>query len=643
MNAILDSIIAFTFKGVFVIMTVLNHFGETWIEISMLPFLSVLAVFLGGRMAVSSEINRRFLLLVISTLASALLESLLELFSDMNYVTVYIKIFYAFVNINAYCLMCYVAAYTRSISRKLTNINFFMLCLSLILLFMFRYDEKFFMIWAPGFAILFVVEGFVLQLIYQEYYGNGQFIVMNLLFILLIDSFVLQYLFRQNLPLVYTVATMMLFFTFFYLEAPTYRRMIEAQIETYEARQQTEESIMRTNNANKAKSNFLASTSHEIRTPMNAILGINDMILNELQNSPDNESRKASLDIKKSGEYLLNLVNNILDISKIEAGKMDLYENSYHLWEVLKECEIFVNEEMKGKNGIKFILDVDKSLPEHLFGDVIRLKQLLTNLLDNAVKYTSSGSVALKVSGERQSGNTIKVTFVIEDTGIGMKPEDQQKIFEPFERANLVETRSMLGAGLGLTLVKNIIDIMSGIIEMKSEYGKGTSITVTLPQKISHADNITLGEYEEHMLTAANSPVIDESAQEGPDTWPDARILVVDDTPVNLVVAKGMLKDSEAEIDTCESGEGALEMMKNSHYDVVFLDHMMPGMNGIETLNRMKTKEYSKGVKFIALTANAGVNARAEYISYGFDDYLPKPFKRSEMMRILKACLNSRK
>ena len=622
-------------------MTVLNHFGETWIEISMLPFLSVLAVFLGGRMAVSSEINRRFLLLVISTLASALLESLLELFSDMNYVTVYTKIFYAFVNINAYCLMCYVAAYTRSISRKLTNINFFMLCLSLMLLFMFRYDEKFFMIWAPGFAILFVVEGFVLQLIYQEYYGNGQFIVMNLLFILLIDSFVLQYLFRQNLPLVYTVATMMLFFTFFYLEAPTYRRMIEAQIETYEARQQTEESIMRTNNANKAKSNFLASTSHEIRTPMNAILGINDMILGELQNSPDNESQKASLDIKKSGEYLLNLVNNILDISKIEAGKMDLYENSYHLWEVLKECENFVNEKMKGKNGIKFILDVDKSLPEHLFGDVIRLKQLLTNLLDNAVKYTSSGSVALKVSGERQSGNTIKVTFVIEDTGIGMKPEDQQKIFEPFERANLVETRSMLGAGLGLTLVKNIIDIMSGIIEMKSEYGKGTSITVTLPQKISRADNITLGEYEEHMLVAANSSVIDESAQEGPDTWPDARILVVDDTPVNLVVAKGMLKDSGAEIDTCESGEGALEMMKNSHYDVVFLDHMMPGMNGIETLNRMKTKEYSKGVKFIALTANAGVNARAEYIACGFDDYLPKPFKRSEMMRILKACLNS--
>ena len=625
-------------------MAVLNHLSEAWLEVTMLPFLTVLAAFLGGRMATTSEINRRFLLLIISTLASAFLEAMLELFSDMNTVTIYTKIFYAFVNINAYCLMCYVAAYTRSISKRLTNINFMMLCISLILLFMFNSGEKIYMIFCPGFAIIFVIEGFILQLIYQEYYGNGQFIVMNLLFLLLIDSFVLQYLFRQNLPLVYTVATMMLFFTFFYLEAPTYRRMIEAQKETDEARLRTEESIRRTNSANKAKSNFLASTSHEIRTPMNAILGINDMILGELSNSSDNETRKASLDMKRAGEYLLNLVNNILDISKIEAGKMDLYENSYHLWEVLKECESFVNAKLAGNNQVKFILDVDKSMPEHLFGDVVRLKQLLTNLLDNAVKYTNSGSVTLRVSGERKSDNSLKITFIIEDTGIGMTEKDQKKIFEPFERVNLLETRSILGAGLGLTLVKNIADIMSGKVEMKSEYGKGTSMTVTLPQKISHGDNITLGEYEEQMLNAAvNGPVIDESALEGPDTWPDARILVVDDTPVNLVVAKGMLKNSEAEIDTCESGEDALEMMKANHYDVVFLDHMMPGMNGIETLNHAKTKEFSKDTKFIALTANAGANARAEYIAYGFDDYLPKPFKGAEMMRILKACLNSKK
>ena len=623
-------------------MTAVNNFNEVWLEITMLPFLTVLVIFLGGRMATTLEINKRFLLLIVSTLASALLEVILELLTDMETITIYMKIFYALVNINAYCLMCYVAAYTRSLDERLVNINFFMLSVSLILLFMFKSDEKIFMVFTPGFAIIFVLEGFILQLVYQEYYGNGQFIVMNFLFILLIDSFILQYLFRQNIPLVYTVATMMLFFTFFYLEAPTYRQLISAQHETEEAKIQTEESIQKANIANKAKSNFLASTSHEIRTPMNAILGINDMILDELKNSKDDETRKASADIKKAGEYLLQLVNNILDISKIEAGKMELYENSYHLWEMLKECEGFVNDKLKKKSGIKFILEVDRNLPENLFGDVLRLKQLLINLLDNAEKYTVRGSVSLKVSGEKIEDKILKLAFTVSDTGIGMKEEDLKNIFEPFERVNLIETRSILGAGLGLTLVRNILEIMSGTISINSKYGEGTSITVEIPQKITRGSNITIGEYEEEMLNAAaNAPAVDESLDDGPDVWPDAKILVVDDTPVNLVVAKGMLKNSEAEIETCESGEEALDMMKKKHYDIVFLDHMMPGLNGIETLNR--AKKNADETKFVALTANAGANARAEYMSYGFDDYLPKPFKGAEMMRVLKECLNARK
>lgn len=630
------------FKGDKLFMTAINNISEAWLEITMLPFLTVLAAFLGGRMATSSEINKRFFLLVTSTLAAAVLESVLELFTDINTLSIYTKIFYSLVNINAYCLMCYVAAYTRRITERFVNLNFFLLSVSLILLFMFKIDEKFFMIWAPGFAIIFVLEGFILQLMHQQYYGNGQFIIMNLLFILLIDSFTLQYIFRQNRPLVYTVATIMLFFTFFYMEAPTYRRLISAQKETEEARLSTEESLRRTNAANKAKSNFLASTSHEIRTPMNAILGINDMILNELNGTGDYEIKKASQDIKKAGEYLLNLVNNILDISKIDAGKMELYESSYHLWEVLKECESFVNDKLKPKQGIiKFVLDVDRNIPEHFHGDVVRLRQLLINLLDNAVKYTVKGSVMLKVSGEKKAENITKLTFIIKDTGIGMKEEDQKNIFEPFERANLIETRSILGAGLGLTLVRNILYIMSGTISMNSVYGEGTSITVEIPQKISQRDNITIGEYEEQMMNASvNAPKEDEPEHEEPSVWPDARILVVDDTPVNLVVAKGMLKNSEAEIETCESGEEALEMMKKNHYDVVFLDHMMPGLNGIDTLKH--AKNIADGTKFIALTANAGANARAEYISYGFDDYLPKPFKSTEMMRILKECLNTK-
>ncbi len=619
-------------------MLLLNNLGESFIEITVLPFLFVMAAFLSGRMATTSEINRRFVLLVISTIITASFELALELFTNMKQITIHTKIFYATININAYCLMCYVAAYTRVISKRFTDINFFLLCISIILLFIFNSDEKVFMIFSPGFAIIFVTLGFILQLIYQQYYGNGQFIVMNLLFILLIDSFVIQYLFRQNIPVVYTVATIMLVFTFFYLEAPTYRQLISAQYETELARTLTEASINRANIANKAKSNFLASTSHEIRTPMNAILGINEMILNE---NPDAETRKAALDIKKAGEYLLALVNNILDISKIEAGKMDLYESDYHLWEVLKECESYTTEEIKDKAGLKFILNADKDLIEHLHGDVLRLKQVLMNLLNNSAKYTKRGSITLNVTGEKKTERELLIKFMIEDTGIGMKENELKKIFEPFERANIVETRHILGAGLGLTLVKNIIDIMSGRIKIESEYGTGTRITFEVPQRTAPGENMTIKEYEEFLRNEELTKPAESELDEGPSVWPDAKILIVDDTPVNLVVAKGMLKECKAQIDTAESGEEAIEKIKAGHYDVVFLDHKMPGMDGVETLHH--AKNYAVNTHFIALTANAGANARNEYITLGFDDYLPKPFKSMEMMKILKTCLNKKK
>ena len=611
------------------------NINEAFIELSMIPFLCVLSAFLGGRMATKSEINRRYLLLVISTLIAAVFESVLEITTGMKDVTGWTKVFFATININAYCLMCYVAAYTNVISRRFTDIHFLLLTLSIVLLAVFGRNDRLYMIFSPGFAVIFVIEGFVLQLLYQEHYSKGQFIVMNLLFILLIDSFVMQYLFRLNLPFVYTVATMMLVFTFFYLEAPTYRRLISAQNETEEARIAAEESMKRAGAANKAKSNFLASTSHEIRTPMNAILGINEMIYDEAK---DDETRKASNDIKEAGEHLLNIVNNILDISKIEAGKMELYESDYHLWEILKDCESYITPLLSGK-PVKFILNAEPSLPEHLHGDALRLKQVLTNLLNNSAKYTEKGNITLTVTGTvTGNGNSaVILTVAVEDTGMGMRPEETARIFEPFERANIVETRHIPGAGLGLALVMDIIQIMSGNIQLESKYGEGTKITFNVPQRISRGDNLTIKEYEEFMQNAAP---VETVADDGPSVWPGAKILVVDDTPVNLVVAKGMLKESLADIDTAESGEEALEKIKAGHYDIVFLDHKMPGMDGVETLGH--AKKYAPDTSFIALTANAGGNARAEYIAMGFDDYLPKPFKSLEMMKILRECLNKK-
>ena len=617
-----------------------NHvIDSTFLEIAMLPFLLVFSVFLAGRMATSLEINKRFLLLVISTFIAASCETIIELFTDMQVVTTYMKVFYVTMNINAYCLMAYVAAYTGSNSKTFINVNFFLLCVSIVMLFMFKSNESLYKLFSPGFAVIFIIEGFVLQLIYQHYYGNGQFLVMNLLFILLIDSFVVQYMFSQNVPLLYTVATMMLVFTFFYMEAPSYRRLITAHKEVDAARIQTEASIKKAEAANRAKSNFLASTSHEIRTPMNAILGINDMIINELGEKADAESRNAAQSIRRAGNYLLTLVNNILDISKIEAGKMELYESDYHLWELLKECEGYVIHKINANPNIRFVLDADPNMPEHLHGDVLRLKQALINLLDNAVKYTERGKISLTVGG-RALERAIIVSFAIEDTGLGMKEEDIKKIFEPFERANIIETRNILGAGLGLTLVRNILDIMSGTIDIKSTYKEGTRFTVEFPQHIASGEKFTIKEYEEFVTMSETAKALEAEKDAGPSVWPDAKILVVDDTPVNLVVAKGMLKDSQAQIDTAESGEDALDKIKAEHFDIVFLDHKMPGMDGIETLHH--AKKYAQDTTFIALTANAGANARNEYIANGFDDYLPKPFKSLEMMRILKTFLNKK-
>ena len=618
-----------------------NHvIDSTFLEIAMLPFLLVFSVFLAGRMATSLEINKRFLLLVISTFIAASCETIIGLFTDIHIITTYTKIFYVTMNINAYCLMAYVAAYTGSNSKTFINVNFFLLCVSIVMLFMFKSNESLYKLFSPGFAVIFIIEGFVLQLIYQHYYGNGQFLVMNLLFILLIDSFVVQYMFSQNVPLLYTVATMMLVFTFFYMEAPSYRRLITAHKEVDAARIQTEASIKKAEAANRAKSNFLASTSHEIRTPMNAILGINDMIINELGEKADAESRNAAQSIRRAGNYLLTLVNNILDISKIEAGKMELYESDYHLWELLKECEGYVIHKINANPNIRFVLDADPNMPEHLHGDVLRLKQALINLLDNAVKYTERGKISLTVGG-RALERAIIVSFAIEDTGLGMKEEDIKKIFEPFERANIIETRNILGAGLGLTLVRNILDIMSGTIDIKSTYKEGTRFTVEFPQHIASGEKFTIKEYEEFVTMSETAKALEAEKDAGPSVWPDAKILVVDDTPVNLVVAKGMLKDSQAQIDTAESGEDALDKIKAEHFDIVFLDHKMPGMDGIETLNH--AKKYAQDTTFIALTANAGANARNEYIANGFDDYLPKPFKSLEMMRILKTFLNKKK
>ncbi|MBQ4430383.1 MAG: response regulator, partial [Synergistaceae bacterium] len=421
-----------------------------------------------------------------------------------------------------------------------------------------------------------------------------------------------------------------LYVIFFYYEAPAYRRMLTVERDLEASKIEAEHSAKVAYAANRAKSDFLANTSHEIRTPMNAILGMNEMILKD---SHDPSIRKSALDIRRAGNHLLSIINNILDISKIESGKMELYKTNYHIWHMLKDIEEGIYEAVREK-GLSFVLDVDRELPEHLYGDEDHIRQIIENLADNAVKYTQKGTITLSVSGNREGRTRLRLSFAVKDTGIGIRRDDLPKLFDSFERVNLNETQNIQGAGLGLTLARYLVELMGGTIKAESEYGKGSVFTAEIMQELAQEGfQGTIGEYESMLEDESERAPKDDGR---PFECPDASILVVDDTPVNLVVARGMLKEYGAHVDTAESGEDALKLIETQRYDVIFLDHKMPGMDGVETLNRAREIDGpSRLARYVALTANSGTGLRDEYITLGFNDYLPKPMKPDALRKIL--------
>ena len=634
----------------------LTYGFNVWLEATVIPFLGVMAVFLFIRYGTKVEINRRFRLLVMTTFFSAALEVFSTLLVDGLGHTFLLNfsvrtIYYAFVNMNAYHLMRYVEAFVNVEDKKFDAFNRILLASSFVVLALNAMPEIggfFFVIvtdgvlcrgsyntlWRCVYVLYFAVMALWLQITHRQYYtAKSQFLVMNSIFTLLIVSNVIQYMFMHTVLFTYAVAAVMLFITFFYYEAPTYRRMLTIEKDLEEARQKAEHSTQITNAANRAKSDFLANTSHEIRTPMNAILGMNEMILKE---SRDADIRQASLDIRKAGNHLLSIINNILDISKIESGKMELYNANYHIWQMLRDIEEG-NFEAVNEKGLKLVLDVDKNLPEHLYGDEDRIRQVITNLIDNAVKYTPKGTITLSIHGGKASHSRVHLTISVKDTGIGIRNEDLSKLFRSFERVNLHETQNIQGAGLGLTLVRYLLELMGGKIRAESEYGKGSVFTFELVQQLAQEGfQGTIAEYEAMLDKGMDERTSTQKDDDRPFTCPDAKLLIVDDTPVNLVVARGMLKEFDAQVETSESGEECLELLKTNRYDIIFLDHKMPGLDGIETLNKAREIDGpSRLAIYIALTANSGAGLREEYISLGFNDYLPKPIKSDAMRKIL--------
>ena len=376
-----------------------------------------------------------------------------------------------------------------------------------------------------------------------------------------------------------------------------------------------EKSLLQEEAANRSKSDFLANMSHEIRTPINAIIGMDTMILRE---SSQPEIREYAQSVYNASNTLLSLINDILDFSKIESGKMELVEGTYDLGKLIGELQIMMEPKAANK-GLELKVEVDPKIPCDLYGDEIRIKQIILNILNNAVKYTNEGSVTLKVGFEQAGNGEIALKVCVSDTGIGIKEEDISKLFSPFERIEENRNKNIEGTGLGMSITKNLLALMNSHLEVSSIYGQGSDFAFTILQPVRSTD--LMGDYRDHCMS-------DEDAKADHEYFhaPDARILVVDDVEMNLLVVRNLLKRIRIGIDTADSGRAAIEMCKEKTYDIIFLDSMMPQMNGEETLHHIKEEcPENEATPVIMLTAHAIKGAREEYLEKGFDNYLSKP------------------
>ena len=384
--------------------------------------------------------------------------------------------------------------------------------------------------------------------------------------------------------------------------------------------------------ANQAKSEFLANMSHEIRTPLNAVLGMDEMILREVP--ADSPIKTYAWNIKSSSENLLSIINDILDFSKIESGKMEIVEATYYLSSVLNDIFNMMRFKAQQKD-LEFKIEVDETVPDILYGDEVRIKQVIVNILNNAVKYTQKGSVTFKVSWKRMADGSALMNFSSIDTGIGIKEEDLPKLFSKFQRLDLQKNRTVEGTGLGLSITMRLVKMMSGELKVDSVYEKGSTFTIILPQKVEQYEAI--GDFRER----AEQFIHQQKNYQESFIAPDAEILVVDDSDMNLFVVENLLKKTQVKITRSMSGKDCLKKISENHYDVIFLDHMMPEMDGIETLERAKEMEDSKckDTPVIALTANAISGVKEMFISKGFTDYLSKPVAGKDLEMMLQKYL----
>ncbi|MCR4797184.1 MAG: DegV family EDD domain-containing protein [Lachnospiraceae bacterium] len=374
---------------------------------------------------------------------------------------------------------------------------------------------------------------------------------------------------------------------------------------------------------NQAQSKFFSNMSHEIRTPINTIIGLNEMILRENASEEINED---AANIQAASKMLLHLINDILDMSKIESGQMELNKSPYRTGDMLSDVVSMLWIRAKEKN-LEFHIDVSPELPTELFGDEVRIKQILINVLTNAIKYTNKGSVKLSIQCERDGNGQANVIYSVSDTGMGIKKESLPYLFTAFKRVDEDQNKYIEGTGLGLSIVKQFVDLMGGKITVSSIYTKGSTFLIEIPQAIVNDEHIGEIDMEKRRMGKEGHAYV--KAFEAPE----AKVLAVDDTAANLLVVKKLLRETKVILETVSSGEEALKRTAEEYYHVILMDHKMPGMDGVECLHAIRTQPggYSQESKVVALTANAGADVEEFYAKEGFDGYLTKPISGKEL------------
>ena len=613
-----------------------------YFEVAAIGFITVLLLYLHIEYPKASESNRRYRQWVTWILAGLIIDVIASRTTDYGemippFLNILVNTAYFMIATGCfYCLVGYLHSivkgrfsdfYMKSL-RVLCIVYMIFLTANIFTGWLFTFDENGTYTHGPLYALIYILQivvivmSIILLLSSSKKLEKRQLGAIWLFMAIILAGFILQaVLFPKTLLVFYNFALAAMT-VLFVIETPDYVKLADALKEAAEQRK-------RADIANQAKSNFLANMSHEIRTPMNAIVGLDEMVIRE-SDSP--KVKKHALDIKSAGNTLLSIINDILDLSKIESGKMELVPVDYDFASVLNDI---VNMTMKkaSDKGLSYELEVDPDIPCELHGDEIRIRQIILNLTNNAIKYTAEGGVKLSLSYRREDQ---KLIICVRDTGVGIKPEDMDRLFSSFQRLDETRNRNIEGTGLGLNITKQLVELMGGSINVESVYGEGSCFTAEVIQKI--VSETPIGDYKEHLSNA-----LDINEEFKPRlVAPDAKILIVDDNEMNLEVITGLLEDTRISVTTALSGRECIEILEQKSFDMVFLDQMMPELSGTRTLEIINEKHLCENTPVIVLTADAIVGARESYVKAGFADYLSKPVMYPELEDMLMKYLDQK-